>query len=230
MTLLIVGGEDLGAAAQVFKDQGWSVFSGLPLGAVDPKANLAVVRFGPLAAFLKEADSRQLRYKLVHVGLDDGEPEGSHARANWVVSLPELTELAARLKTRDRMLVNVVAFGFKHGIPQQATWVFDMRFLDNPYWVPELKPMTGMEAPVRRYVLDQPAAHAFLEAAGRLLEEVLPRLRAQGSSDVTVALGCTGGRHRSVVAAAELARRLEANRELEVKLTCRELADGDVRR
>ena len=122
------------------------------------------------------------------------------------------------------MLVKVVAFGFKHGIPAGATWVFDVRFLNNPYWVPELKPLTGLDPPVRAYVLDQPAAGAFLDNVERLLGLVVPQFRAQGVNEITIALGCTGGHHRSVVTGAELARSLEAEPTLEVELICRELA------
>ena len=107
-----------------------------------------------------------------------------------------------------RLGVTVVSFGFRYGLPAHADLVFDVRFLPNPYFVPELKPHTGLEGPVRDYVLGQADAQAFLSRILELSEFLIPRYRAEGKSYLTVAIGCTGGRHRSVAIAAELASRL----------------------
>lgn len=107
-----------------------------------------------------------------------------------------------------RMVTRFVSFGFKYGTPVDADLVLDVRFLDNPYFVPELKPLTGLDEPVVRYVMDAPETREFLERTRRLLEYVMPKYEREGKSYLTIAIGCTGGRHRSVVIADELARSL----------------------
>jgi UPF0042 nucleotide-binding protein len=105
----------------------------------------------------------------------------------------------------------VVSFGFRYGLPSHADLVLDVRFLPNPYFVPELKPHPGTDPRVEQFVLAQVDARAFIDRAVGLCEFLLPRYRAEGKSYLTLAVGCTGGRHRSVVIAAALARRLEAS-------------------
>jgi UPF0042 nucleotide-binding protein len=106
--------------------------------------------------------------------------------------------------------VTVVSFGFRFGIPTHADLVLDVRFLPNPYFLPELKPFPGTEPKVRDYVLGQPDAKAFLERLVDLSGFLLPRYRNEGKSYLTIAIGCTGGKHRSVALAGALAERLEA--------------------
>lgn len=106
------------------------------------------------------------------------------------------------------MIVRVVSFGFKFGAPSDADLVFDVRFLPNPYFVTELRPLSGTDAEVARYVLEHPDAIGFLERLYPLLKFCLPRYRSEGKSYVTVAIGCTGGRHRSVALTEEIAARL----------------------
>jgi RNase adapter protein RapZ len=110
-----------------------------------------------------------------------------------------------------RLGVTVISFGFRFGIPAHADMVFDVRFLPNPFFVPELKPHPGTDPRVAGFVLGQPDAKAFLDRLGDLLGFLLPRYRAEGKSYLTVAVGCTGGKHRSVALAAALAERLEAS-------------------
>ncbi|MDA8309912.1 MAG: RNase adapter RapZ [Actinomycetota bacterium] len=105
---------------------------------------------------------------------------------------------------------SVVSFGYKHGIPLDVDIVLDCRFLPNPYWVDELRPLSGLDAPVRDYVLALPETGAFLDKVDELLRMLLPSFEQEGKSYLTVALGCTGGRHRSVVLADALAARLSA--------------------
>ncbi len=107
-----------------------------------------------------------------------------------------------------RLGVTVVSFGFRNGIPTHADLVLDVRFLPNPYFVPALRPHSGLEPPVRDFVLGQADAQAFLDRLGDFGAFLLPRYAAEGKSYLTLAIGCTGGRHRSVAIAEELATRL----------------------
>lgn len=105
-------------------------------------------------------------------------------------------------------VLQVMSFGFARGVPRSADLVFDMRFLRNPHWVPDLRPGTGLDADVSAYVADDPAYGEAMARIEELLLLLLPRYRAEGKSYVTVAIGCTGGRHRSVHVAERLAGRL----------------------
>jgi UPF0042 nucleotide-binding protein len=107
-----------------------------------------------------------------------------------------------------RLGVTVVSFGFRNGIPAHADMVLDVRFLPNPYFVPGLRPYAGTDPQVRDFVLGQPDAQAFLARLADMGAFLLPRFAAEGKSYLTLAIGCTGGRHRSVALAEELARRL----------------------
>ena len=104
--------------------------------------------------------------------------------------------------------LNIISFGYKYGLPVDADLVADCRFLPNPHWVSELRPMSGLDAPVREYVLGQPEAKAFLDAYLSVLGVSLPGFEREGKRYVTLAIGCTGGKHRSVAIAQELAARL----------------------
>jgi RNase adapter protein RapZ len=119
-----------------------------------------------------------------------------------------LFALVPRDGAADQLLVDIITFGFKYGIPLEADLVFDVRFLTNPYYVPDLKPLSGLQPPVREYVLGQPAAGRFLDLVVELLGLTAPAYRAEGKERLTVALGCTGGYHRSIALAEELADRL----------------------
>jgi RNase adapter protein RapZ len=99
----------------------------------------------------------------------------------------------------------IVSFGYKHGVPLDVDLVFDCRFLPNPHWVDALRPLPGTDERVRRYVLDQPEAAPFLEELRSLFALLLPAFAREGKSYLSIGIGCTGGRHRSVVIAAELA-------------------------
>ena len=108
----------------------------------------------------------------------------------------------------ERLDVTIESFGFKYGIPIDADIVMDVRFLPNPHWDEGMRPLTGLDEPVRRFVLEQPAAERFLVHLVELLASVLPEFAQEGKSYLTVAVGCTGGRHRSVAVAEEVAARL----------------------
>jgi UPF0042 nucleotide-binding protein len=109
-----------------------------------------------------------------------------------------------------RMQTTLVSFGYKHGLPLDTDLVIDCRFLPNPHWVDELRSLTGLDEPVREYVLGQPIAAEFLADLRRLLTLLLPAYLAEGKSYLTIAFGCTGGRHRSVAISEEIAAGLRA--------------------
>ncbi len=121
------------------------------------------------------------------------------------------------------MTIQLISFGYKLGIPIEADLVFDTRFLENPYYVPELREQSGLTEPVRRFVLDQPGAERFIELIENLLEFTIPAMEADGKSRLTIGIGCTGGYHRSIVIAEELARRLKAKGHGPVAVFHREL-------
>lgn len=122
-----------------------------------------------------------------------------------------------------RLQVRVLSFGFKFGAPVDADMVLDVRFLDNPYFVPELSKLPGTNPAVRDYVLGSAGSQEFLEHAGKLLEFCLPRFEREGKSYLTVGIGCTGGRHRSVVTAQALAERLRAQTGLAIDVVHRDV-------
>lgn len=106
------------------------------------------------------------------------------------------------------MQTTISSFGYKHGLPLDTDLVIDCRFLPNPHWVQDLRPLTGLDEPVRDYVLGQPLTGPFLQQVEDLLTMLLPAYVAEGKSYLTVAFGCTGGRHRSVAIAESVARSL----------------------
>jgi UPF0042 nucleotide-binding protein len=138
---------------------------------------------------------------------------GLRARADLVVDTSSLTihQLGHRVRAAfadevEPLRVIVLSFGFKYGIPVDADLVADLRFLPNPFWVPELRPHNGRDAAVRDYVLGQERAEAFIGAYTDVLDTVLPGYLAEGKRFATLAVGCTGGKHRSVAVGEELTR------------------------
>jgi UPF0042 nucleotide-binding protein len=120
------------------------------------------------------------------------------------------------------LTVNILSFGFKHGLPPDADLVFDVRFLPNPHFVPELRPLTGLNPRVARYVMRAPAARRFLRLTTALLRFLLPEYIAEGKSYLTIAIGCTGGRHRSITIAESLERRLKRVRGVVLRVRHRD--------
>ena len=110
----------------------------------------------------------------------------------------------------EAMQISVLSFGFKHGVPRDVDDLFDCRFLPNPHWIESLRSLTGLDQPVRDYVLAQPDARELIERLDDLLEFLLPAYVKEGKSYLTIAIGCTGGQHRSVVLAEEVGDRLRA--------------------
>jgi UPF0042 nucleotide-binding protein len=120
-----------------------------------------------------------------------------------------LRELFGDSATESALRTSIVSFGYKHGLPVDVDLVFDCRFLPNPHWVDELRPLPGTDPLVRDYVMRTPEATAFLDELERLMRLLLPAYQREGKSYLSIGVGCTGGRHRSVVIASELATRLQ---------------------
>jgi UPF0042 nucleotide-binding protein len=141
---------------------------------------------------------------------------GLRSNADLVVDTSNYNvhQLSARIDsilssdTAVRLRLAVMSFGFKYGIPLDADVVLDLRFLPNPYWIPELRPYTGKDAEVRDFVLGQDLAKSYLDHAEQLLRTAVEGYLLEGRRYVTVAVGCTGGKHRSVATAEDLALRL----------------------
>lgn len=127
-----------------------------------------------------------------------------------VYELGRLVRQAVSSSQEEQLRVNVLSFGFKYGIPLDADHVVDVRFLANPYWITELRHLSGRDAPVRDYVLGLPGARQFVDRYVDALEPVLSGYLAEEKRYVTVAVGCTGGKHRSVAISEAIAERLRA--------------------
>lgn len=115
----------------------------------------------------------------------------------------------SRVGAEKQLVVTVLSFGYKHGVPLEADLLFDVRFLPNPHFVPALRPLTGCDQPIKDFLNDAEATGVFLDKSTGLLRFLIPQYAAEGKSYLTVAVGCTGGRHRSVMVAEALRGRLE---------------------
>ena len=152
-------------------------------------------------------------------------------RADMTIDTSQLSIHQLSTKLYEAMLgsgpstvsVHIFSFGFKYGTPTDADFVADVRFLPNPFWVPNLRELTGMDKPVSDYVLSSPGAKEFLDAYERAIAVALEGYAQEDKHFVTIAIGCTGGQHRSVAMSEELARRLRA-RGLSVSVSARESA------
>ena len=150
-------------------------------------------------------------------------------RADWVIDTSSLSIHQLSTKLYETMLgsgpttvaVHIFSFGFKYGMPIDADFVADVRFLPNPFWVPNLRELTGHDKPVADYVLSSKGAKEFLDAYEKAIEIALEGYAQEDKHYVTIAVGCTGGQHRSVAMSEELARRLRAH-GLNVTVSARE--------
>ncbi len=165
--------------------------------------------------------------------------QGLRDRAHFIIDTSDLKPLdlyrrleeILHLDPLESMMLLFMSFGYKRGVPMDADLVFDMRFLPNPFYEPRLRPLSGLDQPVREYVLGQRESRMFFEQTEALLRHMMPGFAAQGRQRVMVAFGCTGGRHRSVAAAQEMCRRFSADGKTAVRLFHRDLAveEGDIR-
>jgi RNase adapter protein RapZ len=171
----------------------------------------SVRRSHPLQGDGRLADGIAAERKLLEEARDHADViiDTSHLNVNQLRRRVE--ELFGGEDAR-RLRVTVLSFGFKYGLPPDADFVLDARFLPNPYWVPELREHTGREEAVSQYVLGQAGALAFVETYARLINSTAAGFEREGKRYLTVAVGCTGGKHRSVAIAEELADRLRRSR------------------
>ena len=142
----------------------------------------------------------------------------------------ELEKIFLHDQRYQNLFITVLSFGFKYGIPSDADLVFDVRFLPNPYYVEELRQHTGEEVPVQEYVKRGGTAEVFLEKIYDMLEFLIPNYVAEGKNQLVVAIGCTGGKHRSVTIAREIYNHFSAKEELGVKLEHRDIENDSKRK
>jgi P-loop ATPase protein family len=223
LTLVVLGAsesERLEEDLEVFEAVG---FHRLRDFATVPEGDSVLGVVGGAAELLRDADRIGLKYVLVHEGDSDGEAGGTYERAHHRVDSRHLSELAQHLRSRKRPLITCLAFGYKNGAPADAALLIDARFLDNPFWVPELRDLTGHDQSVVDYVMSQPPASKLLDDLQRMVTDLMPLYREKGRTHLVIAFGCTGGKHRSVVLAAEMARRLQVMDGVDVDFVTRDI-------
>lgn len=154
------------------------------------------------------------------------------SRANYIIDtsqllvrelIQDLDEIFAQNRPFKNMVVTVLSFGFKYGIPSDADLVFDVRFLPNPYYVEELKTKTGNEKEVQEYVMNCSQAGEFLDKLGDMITFLIPNYVIEGKNQLVIAIGCTGGKHRSVTLANKLYEVLKCEEEYKVKIEHRDI-------
>ena len=155
---------------------------------------------------------------------------GLREKADLVLDTSGYTALDVRMRFKalaeslgDKLTVSLVSFGFKHGAPLDVDMLLDVRFLPNPHYDPDLRPLTGHDEPVRAAVLDTEDGRAFLGKAKDLFSFLIPRYAAEGKTYFTLGIGCTGGRHRSVAITEELAKSLGGNEGINLHVRHRDL-------
>ena len=237
------------AAAKLFEDLAYTVVDNLPGELLGNLAELVVSdpdRFAPQVFFLEASDEALIRRfsetrhrhplatgrsTQAALALERRLLDPIRAEADVVIDTTDLPlrDLRERIFARlgdilpDTMPIQIISFGYKFGIPLEADLVFDTRFIQNPYYVPELREHSGLTAPVRDFVLAQPGAEEYLGLIQQLLAFGIPAFAGEGKSRLTIGIGCTGGRHRSIVLAEELARRLRESGVEPVAVFHREL-------
>lgn len=191
-------------------------------------------------ALVRRFDATRRRHPLAPAGrvLDGIQSERElmdpiREDADLIIDSSELSvhDLRARV-TRDfekeavegeELSATVLSFGYKYGLPLDADLVFDVRFLPNPHWVESLRPLSGLDEEVRDYVLTRDGAHEFVASVTDMMGVLVPGYRNEGRHYLTIAIGCTGGRHRSVALAQEVARRLTDSLSLPVQIVHRDV-------
>lgn len=137
----------------------------------------------------------------------------------------ELDKIFVEDKQYNNLMINIVSFGFKNGIPQDADLVFDVRFLPNPFYVEELKNLTGLDEPVQNFVMGFEETNKFLDMLEEMFKFLIPNYIKEGKYQLVVAIGCTGGHHRSVTIAENLFRRMSSG-DYGITLTHRDVGNG----
>lgn len=200
---------DLTGAVRALADRGYPA----QVVFVDADDEVLIRRFEsvrrphPLQGDGRLADGIAAERKLLQEARDTADViiDTTHLNVNQLRARVE--ELFGEEDTR-RLRVTVLSFGFKYGLPPDADFVLDARFLPNPHWLPQLRDLTGRDPDVGAYVLGRRGARTFVETCARLVGATAPGFEREGKRYLTVAIGCTGGKHRSVAIAEELARRL----------------------
>ena len=178
---------------------------------LDARDDVLIRRFSETRHRHPLADERGI---AASIALERAMLDSVRAQADVVLDTSDLSlrELRERIFARlgdvqgsDRLSIQLISFGFKYGVPLDADLVLDVRFMKNPHYIEALRPLSGLTAEVRGYVLAQPVADAFLDRLKGLLDLLVPAYTEEGKTRLTVAIGCTGGRHRSVVMSEELA-------------------------
>ncbi len=224
MLTLALAGSDINRIALVIDARGGAFFEEAAEELAKLRRDVANFRLVFLEAsddaLVRRFDATRRRHPLatedrVEVGIQRERELMARFRegADVIVDTSDLSVRALRTKLSaffhpgspaDGLKTTVISFGFKHGLPLDADIVLDVRFLPNPHWVEELRPLTGLDDPVKRYVMDKDVTEDFLTRAKDLLAVLLPGYHDEGRHYLTIALGCTGGRHRSVVLAQEI--------------------------
>ena len=135
----------------------------------------------------------------------------------------ELNKIFVQNKEYKNLYITVLSFGFKYGIPNDADLVFDVRFLPNPYYIEELRPMSGNDQPVRDYVMNNDTAKQFLTKLTDMVEFLIPNYISEGKTQLVIGIGCTGGKHRSVTLANELYEKLCEDEDYGIKIEHRDI-------
>jgi len=194
----------------------------------------------PLILFLEADDDTLIRrYKLtrrrhplsprggIFEGIKDERIrlQAIRDRATTIVDTSELTpaglrkellEIISRHAKIKKLIITLITFGFKHGLPKDADLVFDVRFLPNPHYVPELQPLTGLDAQVSKFVLEPAVTRKFLRHLVKFMDFLLPNFIEEGKTHLTIAIGCTGGQHRSVAIAENMKSYFESKEHMVV--------------
>jgi UPF0042 nucleotide-binding protein len=136
----------------------------------------------------------------------------------------ELIRIFVKDEDYNSLMISIMSFGFKNGIPADADLVFDVRFLPNPFYVESLKKLTGNDKPVRDYVMSFPEAGQFMEKLEDMISFLIPGYVKEGKNQLVVAIGCTGGRHRSVTLAQAIYKRLKKNPDYGIRIEHRDMA------
>ena len=123
----------------------------------------------------------------------------------------KILDIFAENENAGKLLINVLSFGFKYGIPQESDLLFDVRFLPNPFYNDELKPMSGLDAPVRDYVMSHDVSVRFMDSLFGMVNFLIPHYISEGKNQLIISIGCTGGRHRSVTLSQELVKALSVH-------------------
>jgi UPF0042 nucleotide-binding protein len=243
-----LSGAGRSTAAKCLEDLGWFVVDNLPpelvatmvelgaqaRGAITKVAVVMDVRSraftDDLAAIIKDLDTRGYKPRVLFLEATDDVLIRRFEQVRRTHPLQGDGRLADGIKSERHVLMPlreqadpVLSFGYKYGLPMDADLVIDVRFLPNPFWIPELREQTGLDTDVRNYVLSQEGADEFLDRYYDLLKLIGAGYQREGKRYLTLAVGCTGGKHRSVAISEELASRLSSDDRMAVKVVHRDL-------